>query len=48
VNIGAGSPLVLHASQDARPLYEKLGFVPTNEMRYTGDPRPQPDRSDDE
>ncbi len=28
--------LVLHASADARPLYEKLGFVPTNEMRYTG------------
>jgi len=28
--------LVLHASGDARPLYEKLGFVPTNEMRYTG------------
>lgn len=23
----------LHASQDGRPLYEALGFVPTNEMR---------------
>jgi GNAT superfamily N-acetyltransferase len=29
--------LVLHASRDARALYEKLGFVPTNEMRYAGD-----------
>ena len=28
--------LVLHASVEGRPLYEKLGFVPTNEMRYTG------------
>jgi len=28
--------LVLHASHDARPLYERLGFVPTNEMRYAG------------
>jgi ribosomal protein S18 acetylase RimI-like enzyme len=28
--------LVLHASHDGRPLYEKLGFVATNEMRYTG------------
>ena len=28
--------LVLHASANGRPLYEKLGFVPTNEMRYTG------------
>jgi GNAT superfamily N-acetyltransferase len=28
--------LVLHASAEARPLYERLGFVPTNEMRYAG------------
>jgi GNAT superfamily N-acetyltransferase len=28
--------LVLHAAPAARPLYEQLGFVPTNEMRYTG------------
>jgi GNAT superfamily N-acetyltransferase len=28
--------LVLHASDDGRPLYETLGFIPTNEMRYTG------------
>lgn len=26
--------LVLHASQDGRSLYEKLGFVQTNEMRF--------------
>ena len=28
--------LVLHASPDGRNLYEKMGFVPTNEMRYAG------------
>jgi GNAT superfamily N-acetyltransferase len=28
--------LVLHASEHGRPLYEALGFVPTNEMRFTG------------
>lgn len=28
--------LVLHASEAGRPLYEKLGFVATNEMRYMG------------
>lgn len=28
--------LVLHASAEGRPLYETLGFVATNEMRYTG------------
>lgn len=32
--------LVLHASAEGRPLYEGLGFVPTNEMRYTGDLAP--------
>jgi GNAT superfamily N-acetyltransferase len=26
--------LVLHAAVDGRPLYESLGFAPTNEMRY--------------
>jgi GNAT superfamily N-acetyltransferase len=26
--------LVLHASDDGRPLYEKLGFTQTSEMRY--------------
>jgi GNAT superfamily N-acetyltransferase len=31
--------LVLHASHDARSLYEKLGFVPTNEMRFAGQPQ---------
>jgi hypothetical protein len=25
--------VVLHASDQGRPLYERLGFVPTNEMR---------------
>lgn len=30
--------LVLHASDEGRPLYERLGFTPTNEMRYRGDP----------
>jgi GNAT superfamily N-acetyltransferase len=29
--------LVLHASPDGRSLYERLGFVPTNEMRYSGE-----------
>jgi GNAT superfamily N-acetyltransferase len=28
--------LVLHASKDGRPLYESLGFIATNEMRYVG------------
>ena len=28
--------LVLHASEAGRPLYERLGFAPTNEMRFTG------------
>jgi GNAT superfamily N-acetyltransferase len=30
------SHVLLHASAEGRPLYEQLGFVPTNEMRYTG------------
>jgi len=28
--------LVLHASKEGRALYERLGFVMTNEMRYEG------------
>jgi GNAT superfamily N-acetyltransferase len=28
--------LVLHASDEGRRLYQRLGFVPTNEMRYLG------------
>ena len=32
--------LVLHASPDGRPLYESLGFVQTNEMRYARTLRP--------
>ena len=28
--------LVLHASAEGRPLYQELGFEPTNEMRFTG------------
>lgn len=27
--------VVLHASDDGRPLYDSLGFVATNEMRWT-------------
>jgi GNAT superfamily N-acetyltransferase len=33
---GIGS-VVLHASDEGRPLYEGLGFVQTNEMRYAGE-----------
>lgn len=29
--------LVLHASDEARRLYEKMGFVATNEMRFAGE-----------
>lgn len=29
--------VVLHASPYGRPVYERSGFVPTNEMRYGGD-----------
>jgi hypothetical protein len=32
---GVGS-VVLHASDEGRTLYEQIGFVATNEMRYTG------------
>ncbi len=28
--------VILHASPEGRPLYESLGFTPTNEMRLTG------------
>jgi hypothetical protein len=28
--------VVLHASADGRRLYERIGFVPTNEMRLEG------------
>jgi GNAT superfamily N-acetyltransferase len=28
--------IVLHASPAGRPLYESIGFVATNEMRYDG------------
>ena len=28
--------LVLHASDEGRPLYASMGFVPTSEMRFTG------------
>ena len=28
--------IVLHASKAGRPLYEQLGFIATNEMRFTG------------
>ena len=29
--------LVLHASTEGRHLYEQLGFLPTNEMRFGAD-----------
>ena len=32
--------LVLHASAEGRRLYQRLGFVPTNEMRFPGVLRP--------
>jgi GNAT superfamily N-acetyltransferase len=28
--------LVLHASDEGRPLYQRLGFAATNEMRFQG------------
>jgi GNAT superfamily N-acetyltransferase len=34
--------VVLHASDEGRRLYERLGFLPTNEMRLT--PRTEPSR----
>jgi GNAT superfamily N-acetyltransferase len=34
--------LVLHASVEGRPLYERLGFVATNEMRFAGAWPPRP------
>lgn len=37
IRLGPEARLVLHASPDARPLYERLGFEPTNEMRFTGE-----------
>jgi hypothetical protein len=30
--------LILHASDEGRSLYERLGFVGTNEMRWSGTP----------
>ena len=32
--------LLLHASDDGRALYEKLGFVLTNEMKFVGKEKP--------
>ena len=29
--------LVLHASKEGRAVYERFGFVATNEMRFGGD-----------
>lgn len=33
--------LVLHASAEGRGLYERLGFVATNEMRFNGSLTPR-------
>ena len=38
--------LVLHASDEGRPLYESMGFVPTPEMRYSGSLDPSQDAPD--
>jgi GNAT superfamily N-acetyltransferase len=38
--------LVLHASDEGRPLYEKLGFIATTEMRYQRPVRPALSSSD--
>jgi GNAT superfamily N-acetyltransferase len=35
--------VVLHASAAGRPMYERLGFVATNEMRYDGTAAKLPD-----
>lgn len=32
--------IVLHASPEGRALYDQMGFVPTTEMRYAGQPHP--------
>jgi GNAT superfamily N-acetyltransferase len=32
--------LVLHAAENARPLYERLGFVATNEMKFVEKEKP--------
>ena len=32
--------LLLHASANGRALYERLGFMATNEMRFAGEPPP--------
>ena len=33
--------LVLHASAQARSLYERMGFIVTNEMRFAGELKPE-------
>jgi GNAT superfamily N-acetyltransferase len=37
--------VVLHASNEGRPLYESLGFEPTSEMRLKLEPEPNPGQS---
>ena len=32
--------LVLHASDKGRSIYERLGFIASNEMRFAGDSAP--------
>ena len=34
--------LVLHASHEGRSIYERLGFIANNEMRFVGDSAPPP------
>jgi GNAT superfamily N-acetyltransferase len=33
--------LILHSSTEGRPLYERLGFIPTSEMRFAGNSPPE-------
>jgi GNAT superfamily N-acetyltransferase len=38
--------LILHASDQGRPIYERLGFLASNEMRFLGDSKSSPRKPD--